>query len=506
MEYPQIGGGGVPSHDRQTSLGASNYAVLCVPFGIQSENLRCVDGVDTLETVYDWETALGEWQTPGEWDWQYTMTITTTRLLASERLEGLPRTRLHNPFRSEAEKLNPWASRLSKQDIRLFAMELDDKHEITGTLLDFERSECPRYSALSYVCGQGSCDQEIYVNGGSLCVKPNLLAALKQLKSYLIRRTRGNEDLSVPLRHKFCWVWVDAMCINQEDATEKAGQVGEMHHVYREAKRVAVCLGPFDPEFGCVTRILQWVEGVRYPAGSGHRRWTQLELVEQLRGFDVSPSNLLAIFDTLKIDLDRHLGTHPHECLIDRISKDEVLGFEESSVVASPMPNDHPFVGEMLGILEHEWFSRLWTYQEYFLALRSENRLSFEFVLEDHAIHWNTFIECSFVAMYSTDCQNVSLLERGSKNIRRLCIETPLYQRSDSGAIIWTLLETSCQRRASVAGDRVFAVVGLMEPEMRSHIIIDLHKCFRTRGQSRRWWFKAAPLLGKSRSHSANRP
>lgn len=127
-----------------------------------------------------------------------------------------------NSFRYEAENSNPWASRLGRQSIRLFALELDDKDTITGTLIPFDRSETPQYSALPHVCGQGSCDQEIYVNGGSLCVKPNLLAALKQLKSCLIRRLRGNEDSSVPLRHTFCWIWVDAMCINQEDATEKA--------------------------------------------------------------------------------------------------------------------------------------------------------------------------------------------------------------------------------------------------------------------------------------------
>jgi hypothetical protein len=284
--------GGIPSHDRQTCLGTSitPYCVFLLENSLRI--LRCVDGVITLELVYDWEKdwekAPGEWETPGGWDWHDTTRLGKTLLLASESLEDLPWI-LYSPFWEEEQKLDPWASRLSKQEIRLFAMELDDKHEITGTLLDFGRSECPQYTALSYVCGQGSCDQEIYVNGGFFCVKPNLLAALKQLKSCMICRIR---DEARPPRDMLCWVWVDAMSINQADATEKAEQIGEMHHVYRNATRVAVCLGHLGSDFGCVARIIQWAKGVRHPKAIRGRRCTQSELVEQLQEFDVSPGNL----------------------------------------------------------------------------------------------------------------------------------------------------------------------------------------------------------------------
>ena len=382
-----------------------------------------------------------------------------------------------NPFRTaEREELNPWASRLGRQSIRLFALELDDRDTITGTLISFERSKSPRYAALSYVCGQGSCDQEITVNDGCLCVKPNLLAALKLFKSCMIRKIWGDKTLIIPGQDKFCWVWVDAMSINQDDAIEKAEQIGEMHHVYREAKRVVACLGHFGSDFECVARILRWAEGVRYPTGPDRRRRTQLELVEQLRGFDVSPSNLRAIFDKMKFDLESHLGHLIDEKLIDRISKDEILGFEEGSVVAIPMRNDHPFVNTMLESLEHEWFSRLWTYQEYYLAVRVGEPSSLEFVLEDHAISWNTLMDCQSVAVnidQSHNQESTSLLKRRVEIIRRRNIESPFRQRSGGFASLWALLETSCQRRATVAGDHVFAILGLMEPEIRSHILID---------------------------------
>jgi hypothetical protein len=183
------------------------------------DNLKILHYPNGLQTVYDWESTLPD--VHGDWE-------TCTQARGAEgcghfRQLFLP-WMMRDSFRS-----NPWASRLSRQDIRLFAMELDDKHDITGTLLAFERSQCPRYSALSYVCGKGNHDQEIYVNGGRFCVKPNLLAALKQLKSCMICRIR---DEATPPRDRLCWVWVDAMSINQEDATEKAEQISEMHHVY----------------------------------------------------------------------------------------------------------------------------------------------------------------------------------------------------------------------------------------------------------------------------------
>jgi hypothetical protein len=388
---------------------------------------------------------------------------------------------VQNPFRSEAERFNPWASRLGKQDIRLFAMQMDDKDTITGTLLAFERSKCPRYSALSYVCGQGTCDQEVYVNEGRLCVKPNLLAALKQFKSCMIWKIR---EIKGTPRGMLAWMWVDAISINQADAAEKAEQIGEMHHVYREASRIAVCLGHFGSGLGCVAPILRWVEGIQYPAVSGRRRWTQFELVEQLRDFNVSPCNLRAILDKLEIDLESQLESFPissKNCndAATRISKDQLLGFEESSVVASPMQRNHTFFGATFDILEHEWFSRVWTYQESSLAIMGGNSSRLNILLGDHAVPWTTFkvieIAATVHSTHHSDSDNpsASLKKRIHRNMHRLVIESVNPSNHDGLPSLWSLLETSCQRRATVAKDHVFAVVGLMGPELRSRVLID---------------------------------
>jgi hypothetical protein len=41
-------------------------------------------------------------------------------------------------------------------------------------------------------------------------------------------------------------MWIDSICINQQDIAEKTRQVRLMHHIYRQAFKVTVWLGHFD--------------------------------------------------------------------------------------------------------------------------------------------------------------------------------------------------------------------------------------------------------------------
>jgi hypothetical protein len=43
-------------------------------------------------------------------------------------------------------------------------------------------------------------------------------------------------------------IWVDAICINQEDKKEKTAQVLRMHEIYTEARNVCIWLGAGVPE------------------------------------------------------------------------------------------------------------------------------------------------------------------------------------------------------------------------------------------------------------------
>jgi len=79
------------------------------------------------------------------------------------------------------------------------------------------------------------------------------------------------QNLDTALRHlrdetKPVTLWVDAICINQNDDSEKSCQVRNMLHVYAEAKNVMIWLGP---SRGCSDK---GIEALRYLAHSTFRR------------------------------------------------------------------------------------------------------------------------------------------------------------------------------------------------------------------------------------------
>jgi hypothetical protein len=84
----------------------------------------------------------------------------------------------------------------------------------------------PRYIALSYTWGASTETYPFECNRQNLPVRENLLYALSQLKHLV--------DMPI---------WIDAMCINQSDETEKIRQIQMMTAIYKGADRVMVSTG-----------------------------------------------------------------------------------------------------------------------------------------------------------------------------------------------------------------------------------------------------------------------
>jgi hypothetical protein len=103
--------------------------------------------------------------------------------------------------------------------------------------------ECPDYVALSYTWGRAaykkgrpeSEEYSILLNSITFAIQQNLHDALRCLA----------EDL----RKRKVRLWVDAICINQEDLMERSVQVLKMKDIYEKATDVHCWLGlPFDYE------------------------------------------------------------------------------------------------------------------------------------------------------------------------------------------------------------------------------------------------------------------
>ncbi|KAF2686437.1 HET-domain-containing protein [Lentithecium fluviatile CBS 122367] len=82
------------------------------------------------------------------------------------------------------------------------------------------------YCCLSYMWGDASRDEEILVNGQPVKVRRNLYAFLRRAQ---------RQYPEMPL-------WIDALCINQDDNTERSHQVQRMGDIYSGAEAVLIWL------------------------------------------------------------------------------------------------------------------------------------------------------------------------------------------------------------------------------------------------------------------------
>ena len=79
------------------------------------------------------------------------------------------------------------------------------------------------------------------------------------LNGVLYHITKNLECALRYLRHKESprVLWVDAVCINQNDEDEKSEQVSKMREIYGGATKVYAWLGEADREIDCVFAVLQ---------------------------------------------------------------------------------------------------------------------------------------------------------------------------------------------------------------------------------------------------------
>ncbi|KAH8171902.1 heterokaryon incompatibility protein (HET) domain-containing protein [Sarocladium implicatum] len=124
--------------------------------------------------------------------------------------------------------------------------------ELFETLLA-KAEGCP-YVALSYTWGgtqQKGWHNPMFINGCHVQVTQNLHDALRHIRS----------------QHRDVILWIDALCINQDDHQEKSQQVAMMGDIYRAAEEVIVWLGP---AMNHVSRLFDTITAIDEEAAKLH--------------------------------------------------------------------------------------------------------------------------------------------------------------------------------------------------------------------------------------------
>jgi hypothetical protein len=130
------------------------------------------------------------------------------------------------------------------------------------TMQVFDLQDPPEYVALSYTWGDPDWEfddsvteavrasykvkQHAIVNDKPLLISTNLFNALLALQAN-------------PEVHKSLPIWADAVCINQDDKSEKSAQVNAMGSIYMKAELATVWLGTSSPLTARVMEIIQRV-------------------------------------------------------------------------------------------------------------------------------------------------------------------------------------------------------------------------------------------------------
>lgn len=285
---------------------------------------------------------------------------------------------------------------------------------IEAKLESVSLNEKPQFNVLSYAWGSSDEQKSILIQDHEFSVSNHLYQCLVNLR----------------LESEPLFIWIDAICINQNSVDEKNTQVPLMRDVYQSAKQVHVWLGVSTPGLELVLASIN-------------------ALV--LRG----PDFKLGSFEQLIEGLNR----------------------------ASP----EAFVGGVAEIVHLGWFRRTWIIQE--VALPRQDPI---FVCGRHRIQWTDLARWKRVTSdYNDNLVDHARLAASDPAWQRLHAMIDFHpfgglmtmrnifqnsKRSKDGMELSSLLFFSQESLATDPRDKVYGVMGLADAAARSNITIDYNK------------------------------
>ncbi|KAF8848188.1 HET-domain-containing protein [Acephala macrosclerotiorum] len=129
-----------------------------------------------------------------------------------------------------------------RSEIRLLKLQpgVGDAHLHCSLVHTFLEGK-PCYEALSYAWGDAKDRRDIFMDGHIFSITASLATALRHLR-------RSDEVRTL---------WVDALCINQEDLGERAQQVQKMRNIFWSSQRVLAWTGEPNEDIDEVLEMLQ---------------------------------------------------------------------------------------------------------------------------------------------------------------------------------------------------------------------------------------------------------
>lgn len=226
----------------------------------------------------------------------------------------------------------------------------------------------PQYAALSYFWGNPEQNRVIIVDDMGIRIPQNLFEALIEL-----RPTEGS-----------LIIWIDFLCINQNNNSERSWQVGLMKEIYSQADGVLAWLGPGNAESDFIIKHLDTIGkkaeacGFHYDTHIADMAWRILLAVHSSSPLELSRSAFRVML------LTRFMQVFPKPAPEDWFHLFSGLYYETKfkeifRMISGLDPRETPLQILRLEALEalerlftRAWWGRVWVLQEIAVSGRAE--------------------------------------------------------------------------------------------------------------------------------------
>ena len=266
------------------------------------------------------------------------------------------------------------------------------------------------YFALSYAWGDLSRKSNILVNGHLMTVGSNLEAPLRAIR----------QKQPVQKGYK---IWIDALCINQQDIVERGEQVKRMRDIYKQAHDVLVWLGPEEDDSG---KAMDLIRTLSHSHRSGQ-----------------------------------------HESLGAQLRQKRTLLFPGAWIAVSQL-------------LDRAYWDRLWVLQEICMGGAQTPILCGRQAITWDDLYRATYLFCTthnidiVFSLIDEERQNAGLSSAGLKRNKIIHLQYEQAIQTSGGELqIMPLLDLGRKSLASDPKDKVYGLLGLMNPSVIYHLIAD---------------------------------
>ncbi|KAI4863988.1 HET domain-containing protein [Hypoxylon rubiginosum] len=288
---------------------------------------------------------------------------------------------------------------LANESIRLLRLHNNPTPNYVGTLEDVKLDEAPSYYALSHCWGVRHQNVPIGIGDFTLDVTVDLAAGIQQLKKFVANESGMNTGVK--------YVWIDRICINQDDIEERESQVQLMGKIYSESIRTLIWLG--------------------IDRGTCSGAWPLID----------------RIYGVLKAEFPRT------SCLADI----PLALYSDQSHVVSGLPSwDSDSWVHLKTLLELPWFTRIWVVQE--VALSSQDPLILH---GEHIYQWDRL---GWAASWLRRRGYIRLAQI-PESIRNIDSMANIRRSHTRWSLDALLTDTSAKFHASDQRDKIYGLLGL---------------------------------------------